>query len=263
MNALSDANTNDVPPAFENFLTDLLEDDESTAAELPTRLGHDIWQGSPRLLYVEKLGATLNLFLDLRLDRIEQLNIHVLGPGVFEVDNPHTYFSESSFERISDSTASNWLHNAEPEVPKIQLQTQIANVFSLGDTIRVESGMVNDFSLELERLIRNHGKSALDSIQRYILQERTTTYLAMEALKYIGNFRIDALHHQRRKMLERCLRESRFAWVRDGASLGLSFMDDPLSIPALKKAIQRESNQELKEDLIEVLEQLQETRLES
>lgn len=263
MNALGDANSNAIPPVFENFLSDSLEDDESTAAELPTRLGHDIWQGSPRLLHVEKLGATLNLYVDLTLDRIEQLNIHVMGPGVFEVDNPERFSSQSSLDHLSESTASNWLRNVSPEVPKIQLQTLVANVFSVGETIRVEPGMVNDFSLGIERVIRNHGKLALDIIRKYILEEQTTTYLAMEALKYIGNFRIDAIHHQRREMLERCLTESRLAWVRDGASLGLSFMDDPLSIPALELAIDTETNDELKEDLFLVLDQLRETLLES
>ena len=40
-------------------------------------------------------------------------------------------------------------------------------------------------------------------------------------------------------------------------------MDDPLSIPALVLAIDTETNDELKEDLFLVLNQLQETLLES
>ena len=263
MNAISDAYTNKSPSAFENFVNDLLENDESTAAELPSRRGYDISQGLPKLLHVEKQGTQLNIFVDLRLDRIEQLNVHILGSGVFEVEKPHVYPSESTFDSFSNSTDSDWFRNMEPEGHKINLDVDVEEIFTRGEFAKVESGMINDFSLGLERLIGRHGKLALDHIQKYILEESATTYLAMEALKHIGSFDLERLHHQRRIMMENCLRESRFAWVRDGASLGLSFMDDPQSIPSLKDAIASETNEELREDLKQVLEQLEETLLES
>ena len=64
-------------------------------------------------------------------------------------------------------------------------------------------------------------------------------------------------------MIETCLIDSPSAWVRDGAGLGLSFLDDPRSIPDLEEAIKNESSKALKEDLVLVLNQLKETALES
>ncbi len=146
---------------------------------------------------------------------------------------------------------------------EIDIAAEIRNLFSLATFISLEPGMSNSFSEGLEKVIEKYGELALSEIQTLILNGETKSGIAMEALKYVGNTDSKAWHDKRRAMLETCLRKSRSAWVRDGAGLGLSFLDDPLSIPALEKAIDRESSEALKEDLQLVLDQLQRTALES
>jgi len=143
------------------------------------------------------------------------------------------------------------------------ISADIKRLFWLAEHITFEVGMFNEFSIGLEAIITAHGQLALKHIQSLILKEKTSVSVAMEALRYIGNFESTKWHTERRQLLENCLLESRFAWVRDGASVGLSYLDDPQSIPVLETAIKNETNEELKEDLLQVLEQLEGTLLES
>ena len=140
-----------------------------------------------------------------------------------------------------------------------QVLSRAADLFSNAETVAIEPGMVNELSIGLELLIEEFGRIALNHIENLILAEKTSVSVAMEALKYIGSTESKNWYSGRRDMLENCLRKSRFAWIRDGAGLGLSFLDDPRSIPALEAAIDSEFNSDLKEDLVLVLEQLQET----
>lgn len=140
---------------------------------------------------------------------------------------------------------------------------EIRTLFSLATFITLEPGMTNSFSEGLEEAIEKYGELALREIENIILSEETASSIALEALKYVGNSDSKVWHDERRAMLETCLRQSRSAWVRDGAGLGLSFLDDPLSIPELERAIDRESSKALKEDLQLVLNQLKRTSLET
>ncbi|MCY4540177.1 MAG: hypothetical protein OXE52_18330 [Chloroflexi bacterium] len=140
---------------------------------------------------------------------------------------------------------------------------EIRTLFSLATFITLEPGMTNSFSEGLEEAIEKYGELALREIENIILSEETASSIALEALKYVGNWDSKVWHDERRAMLETCLRQSRSAWVRDGAGLGLSFLDDPLSIPELERAIDRESSEALKEDLQLVLNQLKRTSLET
>lgn len=146
---------------------------------------------------------------------------------------------------------------------EIDIAAEIRNLFSLATFIALEPGMSNSFSEGLEEVVEKHGEFALREIQNIVLSEETASSIALEALKYVGNSDSRVWHDERRAMLETCLRKSRSAWVRDGAGLGLSFLDDSRSVPALEKAIERESSETLKEDLQLVLDQLQRTALES
>ena len=146
---------------------------------------------------------------------------------------------------------------------KDDIPAEIKNLFALATFISLEPGMTNSFSEGLEAVIEEYGKPALRGIQDIILNDETASSIAMEALKYVGNTDSTTWHNERRLMIETCLKESRSAWVRDGAGLGLSFLDDPRSIPALEEAIGNESSEALKEDLVQVLDQLKRTASES
>ena len=120
-------------------------------------------------------------------------------------------------------------------------------------------GMESEFSRELERLIAEHGKDALDAIDGMVSRKQANNEVLSEALRWVGLMDHDETRERRRHFAQRYL-SSDSAMVRDGAALALSFMDDPRSLPSLKKAIDHEKVPELRGDMQQVLDQLEETR---
>ena len=140
-----------------------------------------------------------------------------------------------------------------------KVSVYVKRLFSMAENIEFEVGMINDFSEALERAIEVIGVPILVEIRRIILNEETSLTVAAETMCYIGNIESPTYRAERRELLETCLSASRFIWVKEGAAVGLSYIDDPQSIPVLKQAIQKERHQELKEDLNQILKQLEET----
>ena len=163
---------------------------------------------------------------------------------------------------MSEQTQIAVLDEILPEQSAQNISVFVKRLFSMAENITFEVGMTNDFSEALERAIEVMGVPILVEIKRIILNEESSLTVAAETMRYIGNIESPTYRAERRELLETCLLNSRFVWVRDGAGLGLASLDDPQSIPALEIAIAKESNQELKEDLLQVLEQLEETLLE-
>lgn len=124
-----------------------------------------------------------------------------------------------------------------------------------------EDGMESIFSGNLLSLLEasRHSEAVYDVIGELILSEQVSMEVASEALRWIG--RIDDHNSKdiRRYLLEDSLLQSLSSRVKDAAGLGLASLDDPKSIPALQKAIDKETVPELRENLEQVLEQLNET----
>lgn len=144
-----------------------------------------------------------------------------------------------------------------------KISAYVKRLFSMAENIEFEIGMTNEFSEALERAIEVIGVRILVEIEKIILNEETSLTVAAETMRYIGNIESHKYRAERRELLETCLSASRFIWVKDGAAVGLSYIDDPQSIPALKQAVQQEKHEELKEDMILVLKQLEDSLLES
>jgi len=142
------------------------------------------------------------------------------------------------------------------------VKAEVQRLFSLATFVEFESGMTNDFSDGLEEAIETFGEVALEHVQEFVLDEKIPFTIAAETLRYIGNTESERYAEGRRKLLEACLLNSRFMLVRDGAAAGLSYMEDSNSIPCLMRAIDTESHEELRNDLLEVLELLQDTSAE-
>jgi hypothetical protein len=127
-----------------------------------------------------------------------------------------------------------------------------------GDEI-FEDGIETEFSRALGAFVKNHGNQALDAITHLIISENINEDILSEALRWLGRIDHAQSHKRRLWLLERCLQHSS-ARVRDAASLGLASLDDAHAIPYLKQAIELERVLELREDLKQVLEQLETTR---
>ena len=156
-----------------------------------------------------------------------------------------------------------WVREVLGKLQSNRISAEISRLFSLAENIEFEVGMENEFSISLERTIEVCGIPALLEIKKTILNEETSLTVAAETMRYIGNIESNTYRVERRELLETCLLNSRFVWVKDGAAVGLSYIDDPASIGVLKIAIEKEEYEDLKQDMILVLEQLEDTLLES
>ena len=208
-----------------------------------------------------RLGRSSANLLELDWDILEELfdkrgtldwvladhHVELLGNHILSFATELTASSTSSSEDLVR------YHDAKAVLSEVQ------NLFSLATFINLEPGMENSFSEGLEQVIERFGDGALDEIRELILNEETKSAIAMEALQYIGRSDCKRWRVSRRRVLERCLLESRSAWIRDGAGLGLASLDDPQSIESLEKAIAKETSSVLQNDLRLVLNQLKDT----
>lgn len=118
----------------------------------------------------------------------------------------------------------------------------------------------SEFALTLTSLILKHGEPAIDVLMGIVFYERVNKELASQALELLGKI-ADPESYQRRLWLLESGLFSDSARIRDAASLGLASLDDPRAIPYLRRAILEEPSDELRMDLEQILEQLQETLL--
>jgi len=162
------------------------------------------------------------------------------------------YCDDEPFERTASSTAITL-------APRRDVGGVIENLFSVGRNELFEDGTESYFSKELVSLVKRHGELAILEIARIIITENADGAVAAEALKWMGRITQAGTHSFRRWLLLRGLTSSN-PLVREGAGLGLSFMNDPASMPPLKQAIEREQIAELRDDLDQVLKQLQQLR---
>lgn len=132
-----------------------------------------------------------------------------------------------------------------------------------------EDGMENDFGLALVKIIEERGKVILNILRTYINDPDISSETFSEGLEWIGRMDDEdklEIKEDRRLFLEFCLLNSNSARVKDGAGLGLAHMDDPVSIPTLQIAVNKEtepvSGPSLKVLLQQVLDQLIDTKKE-
>jgi len=159
------------------------------------------------------------------------------------------HYEHDLLERPTSSTAINL-------EPRRDIGRAIANLFTAARNEIFEEGMESHFSKEFVSLIKRHGEVAILEAAILITSEKADPDVASEALKWLGQVKHSGTHSFRIWLLKRGLTSSS-PQVRDGAGLGLSFLNDPDAIPALQQAIEREQIPELRRDLEQVLQQLQ------
>lgn len=143
------------------------------------------------------------------------------------------------------------------ELP-IDIEGKFETLFAEAQDESFEDGMESEFSRKLLLLLNQYSDVAVEILVYLIIGERVNPAVAAEALRWIGRVNDSSSHRRRRWLLERAL-TSPHSRVRDGAVLGLAFMDDPTAIPSLRYAIEHEKIDMLRQDMSQVLEQLEET----
>ncbi len=135
------------------------------------------------------------------------------------------------------------------------IYSEIEALFIAGKEEYFEDGFESDFSRGLVSCIQKYGKDAIEAISCFIVYEKVSPEVASEALRWLGEINHPESYNFRRWLLERSLNcpSSR---VRDGAILGLSYLNDPHAITYLEQAIEQEKITELREDMKQILAQL-------
>ena len=136
------------------------------------------------------------------------------------------------------------------------LYNQIILIYNSAIDESFEDGMESHFSKDLEKIILKYNFRSINALITVLLNPATNNELVSEALRLLARIKQPETYSIRLWILEQSLRNYSTR-IRDSATLGLSSMDDPKSIPALKDAIQREICPELREDMSTVLVQLE------
>jgi hypothetical protein len=142
----------------------------------------------------------------------------------------------------------------QPDIEKVRYELE--RLFIAGREEFFKDGMESRFSKGLILAIEKYGEIAIAVISDLILAERVSSEVASEALRWIGDIDDNSTYERRFNLLKESLKCSS-PRVRDGAGLGLSFMDDPSAIDSLKEAILKEQSKLLRRNMIQVLEQLE------
>ena len=153
--------------------------------------------------------------------------------------------------RLENSTAQQEVHK--------DLNQKMLTLLEAAKEQNFEDGMESEFSKELIDLVKEYGVDAIAALAHLIIVEKVNPEVASEALRWLGPIDHPASYRRRLWLLERSLRCSS-ARVRDGATLGLAFLDDPPMITYLRQAIQQEKIAELRADMAQVLAQLESTQ---
>jgi hypothetical protein len=170
----------------------------------------------------------------------------------------HRYIKEhSSWTKSSllDETSEN---GTTRRVSPHELGDKLKELFNVGRQQAFEDGMESEFSRGLVSLIKRFGNSALVELTGLLRNEGVSEEALSEALRWIGRMNHPPSYEGRRWVIQHSLFHPS-ARVRDGAALGVAFLDDRRAVPDLKRAIQGESINELREDMEQVLSQLEGT----
>ena len=135
------------------------------------------------------------------------------------------------------------------------LVDSLESLFCEASSESFEDGMDSTLSLDLERMLQEHGLEAVRAIGYYIVTKKTKPEITAEVLKLLGRVDQPTTKKMRRWILERELFNVSPS-VRDAAGLAISSMNDPLSIRALEDAISREKHELLKLGFLKVLTKL-------
>lgn len=152
-----------------------------------------------------------------------------------------------------------WGNATAPREPPPELSEELRAIFEVGREYFFEDGIGSEFSERLIALIRKYGDDALMELAYLVLYEKVNAEVASEALRWLGYMKHPPSYHHRQWLLEASL-QSLSPRIRDGALLGLAYLDDPHAIPYLKHTMSQEQVEELRHDMEQLLAEFESRR---
>lgn len=183
---------------------------------------------------------------------------------------------DSIYKMLSDSTSTDnvsVLNTSRPlfsssssiiELDAIysQLREKFIALFNSAKGEDFEDPLETEFASEFTYLLVKFGTLATAIVAEMVLGKQIEISIAAQALEIVGLFEHPSYYQDRKRLLELCLLKSDSAWVRDGAIRGISYMDDPHSLNLIELALNRENVTEIKDYILQVIEQLKDTQVE-
>ena len=121
---------------------------------------------------------------------------------------------------------------------------------------RFEDGMGSTFAARVHDSVLRNGSVAVAAWERVLLQTGNVYETGEELLRQLGLIDHTPSHYLRLSVLTDSV-TSFDKRIRDAASLGIAFLDDPSALPALRVAYSTENETWLKENLKLVIDQLE------
>lgn len=175
-------------------------------------------------------------------------------------ENPQTTYPV--FIAIGSKTAvAFYISNVESSTLPIKIDEELSTTFKSTLQMLEENIMINaedsEVFFEFNTLFMKYGDDAIYLLQDLITRNEINSIFAGKLLKHIGsianNFPINLFTFT--WMLENFLNSKKIA-IRNSAVLGLSYVNNPKTIPAIKKALEVEPIPEIKRNINQVLDQL-------
>ena len=132
---------------------------------------------------------------------------------------------------------------------KDMLVYELHEIFNTARDEIFEDGMDSAFSVKLNRIICTHGVPAIEALERIMCMDSINAAVTEEALRQVGNLDDEGTHNRRLSLLVHAL-ESRDPGIRDAASIGIEFMNDPTAIKSIQKAIDGEKYEHIQQNLV-------------
>lgn len=136
------------------------------------------------------------------------------------------------------------------------LEDAIEDLLKMGFHEESEESITSEFEEALTRLIETHGEAVLNILADQISQNKADPELLYQTLQVVGKMRHPKTHNYRLWLLQHSLKSSS-VWIRDGAALGLSSLNDVRVLPFLKKALQVEPLPALRKYMERVISRLE------
>jgi hypothetical protein len=141
-------------------------------------------------------------------------------------------------------------------IPPRSVEQELQQVFRAARYEIFEDGVESEFSQRLVELIARSGESTLLESNALIRASSTPRHVAAEALKWLGWIRDPHTHAFRRWILADNLTAASVL-VRDGAIVGLTYLNDPATKQYVIAARSKEVSAELCRDLDQLIDQLE------
>ena len=141
---------------------------------------------------------------------------------------------------------------------KVDIKEKFIKICNEASEENFEDGIESEFSKSLINFIKDFKDNAIISIKDLINEDKINHEVVSETLRWFGLIEHAYTYESRLSVLEECLFNPSL-YIRDGALLGISFLDNPSALPYLREAFRLEKCSELKNEIKVIIEQLEET----